>query len=211
MASLAALEMIGISKYNLVDAAVRIVELRGVEALNLKRIAEEVGIRPGAIYKYFPNLDAIQDALTARALASLIEVHKDVARDRFGREALEAYALAERAYAQAHPTLYAVALRAPRTANAELRLLRNTYMGVAITMLRGYEIPTELVSEVANCLCAALQGFIAAETAGRGRSRLEFDRNYERLLDMFDSAAHAAAQSAAEADRSLRRAIGRSG
>jgi AcrR family transcriptional regulator len=191
--------MIGISKTQLLIAAEQIVETRGIEALNLKRIADCAGIRPNAIYKYFPNLDWVQNALTIRAMAALIEVHRDVSLQRYGRDALEAYAFAERSFGQAHPNLYAIAYRAVRGASPELKLLRQTYMGIAVRMLRGYNIPSATAAEIANCLSAALQGFISAEISGRGRSRLEFDRNYERLLDMFDAGARAAAADAARA------------
>ena len=192
MTSRIAHAIIGVTRESIVDAAYRIADEHGLEAVTLKRVVADTGFGRHAVFKYFPSFDEIQDALTARALSLLVEVHKDMAVDHAGRDALEAYALAERAYAQAHPTLYAIAFRQPRRQSVELKLLRQSYMQLGVMMLRGYDIPRDAAPEVANCLVAALNGFINAELTGRGRSRVEFDRNYERLLDMLDSGARAA-------------------
>ena len=192
MTSRAALEIIGVTKERIIGAGIRLLDEQGLGKFTVERLAELCRIRPSSIYKYFESLDDVQDALTAGALALLIDVHKDISPGLAGRDALEAYAQLERAFALAHPTLYAVALRAARGSGAELRLLRETYMALSIKMLRGYDLPRTVAPEIANCLSAALQGFVSAEITGRGRSGLEFDRNYERLLDMLDAGARAA-------------------
>jgi AcrR family transcriptional regulator len=198
------LELIGVTRESLVETGLGLIEECGVGRFSVDMICARCALKPGSLYKFFEDPDEVQDALTARALAMLIDVHKDVDIDRAGRDALEAHALVERAFGQAHPALYAVALRAPLGPGAELGLLRQAYMNITRRMLRGYEVPVALAPEVANCLSAALQGFISAEIAGRGRSAPEFDRNYERLLDMMDASAQAASSRPARTDQRLR-------
>jgi AcrR family transcriptional regulator len=48
-------------------AAMRLMARRGYEALSMRRLAEEVGLQAAAIYRYYPNKQAI--------LLSLIETH----------------------------------------------------------------------------------------------------------------------------------------
>jgi len=192
MTSRAALELIGVTREKILDISLRLLDEVGLEKFSCEKVADLCHIRSASIFKYFRNVDEFQDALTAGALAMLIDVHRDINPDEVGRDALEAYAQLERAYALAHPALYTVALRPARGSSAELKLLNQTYMGVAAKMLRGYDISRSVAPEVANCLSAALQGFVNAEITGRGRTRLEFDRNYERLLDMLDAGARAA-------------------
>jgi AcrR family transcriptional regulator len=214
MTNRAVLELIGVTRDALVETGLDLIEEFGVDRFTLDRICLRYAIKPGSLYKFFAGPDEVQDALTARALAMLIDVHKDVNVDRAGRDALEGHALVERAFGQAHPGLYAIALRAPLGHCAELGLLRRAYANVMKRMLRGYDVPAESVHEVADCLSAVLQGFINAEIAGRGRSAPEFDRNYERLLDMMDASARSASirtvggglRSAAAPERSPRSA-----
>jgi len=192
MTSRAALDLMGLTKEKILGAGLKILDEVGLDRFSVEMVAAQCAVTPSSIYKYFRDVDDFHDALTAGALAMLIDVHRDINLDRTGREALEAYALVERAYGQAHPALYSAALRGPRGPSAELKLLRQTYMSITITMLRGYDIPRPVAPEIANCLSAALQGFVSAEISGRGRNGLEFDRNYERLLDMLDAGARAA-------------------
>ncbi len=192
MTSRAALDLMGVTKEKILEAGLKLLDEVGLDRFDVERVADRCSITSTSIYKYFRNADDFHDALTAGALAMLIDVHRDLNLDRTGRDALEAYALVERAYGQAHPALYSAALRAPRGPSAELKLLRQTYMSITVTMLRGYDIPRPVAPEIANCLSAALQGFVGAEISGRGRNGPEFDRNYERLLDMLDAGARAA-------------------
>jgi AcrR family transcriptional regulator len=195
MTSRRALEFIGITRPVIVDAAYDIVERAGVEALNAKILAKEVGLPPAFLGKYFKHFDELHDELTARALQALIEVQQDVSGRRAGREALDAFALAERGFGLAHPNLYPIALRSPRREHAGLVQLRRSYSDLAAAMVAGYGVPAHLTREVAHCLSMALQGFINAEINGVGITRLEFDRNYERLLDILDAGARSAAHS----------------
>jgi AcrR family transcriptional regulator len=51
------------------DQAVAIMEADGVGALSMSEIARRLGIRQPSLYKYFPSLHAVYDALFARGLA----------------------------------------------------------------------------------------------------------------------------------------------
>jgi len=205
MTSRAALDLMGVTKEKILDTGLKILDGVGLDRFNVEMVADECSITPASIYKYFRDVDDFHDALTVGALAMLIDIHRDLNLDRTGRDALEAYALVERAYGQAHPALYSAALRAPRGPNAELSLLRKTYMGITINMLRGYDIARPVAQEIANCLSAALQGFVCAEISARGCNGPEFDRNYERLLDMLDTGARASAANSAQQTQGMAR------
>src|SRR5215470_2144816 len=51
------------------DAAVAIMEEAGVGGLSMSEIARRMGMRQPSLYKYFPSLHAVYDALFARGLA----------------------------------------------------------------------------------------------------------------------------------------------
>jgi AcrR family transcriptional regulator len=50
------------------DAAVAIMEEAGVGGLSMSEIARRIGMRQPSLYKYFPSLHAVYDALFARGL-----------------------------------------------------------------------------------------------------------------------------------------------
>src|SRR6266571_2090555 len=50
------------------DAAVAIMEQAGVGGLSMSEIARRLGMRQPSLYKYFPSLHAVYDALFARGL-----------------------------------------------------------------------------------------------------------------------------------------------
>jgi AcrR family transcriptional regulator len=47
----------------IVEVALAIVDREGLDALNMRRLAEESGVRPMSLYHHFPSKDAILDAI----------------------------------------------------------------------------------------------------------------------------------------------------
>ena len=50
----------------LTDAALRIIATRGIAELTTRALAEEVGLTSGAMFRHFPSLDALLDAVVHR-------------------------------------------------------------------------------------------------------------------------------------------------
>jgi AcrR family transcriptional regulator len=64
-----ALEKVGL----ILEAALRLLERDGTQALNTNRLAEVAGVSIGTLYQYFPDKAAVLDALAERELAGLEE------------------------------------------------------------------------------------------------------------------------------------------
>lgn len=63
------------------DYAERIVAERGAGAVTIAEIARQMGMRPPSLYKYFPSLHGVYDALFARGNARLASYVDDAVRD----------------------------------------------------------------------------------------------------------------------------------
>lgn len=50
----------------LVDAALHVIATRGIAALSTRSLAAEVGLSSGAIFRHFPSLEALLDAVVGR-------------------------------------------------------------------------------------------------------------------------------------------------
>lgn len=102
----------------MVAAAWQIVEAEGAEALTMRRLADDLGIKAPSLYKHFPDKAALEAALIEDALLQMgTALHAAVARP--GRRSpaaalLEAY----RRQAVAHPNLYRLATAGPLTREA---------------------------------------------------------------------------------------------
>lgn len=100
-----------------VAAAWALLEAEGAEALTMRRLADELGIKAPSLYKHLPDKAALEAALIEAALAEMgSALHAAVARPgRAGpvRALLDTY----RSYGMANPNLYrlATAGQLPRT------------------------------------------------------------------------------------------------
>jgi AcrR family transcriptional regulator len=90
------------------DIAVAVMEEAGVGGLSMSEIARRLGIRQPSLYKYFPSLHAVYDALFARGLersgaavqAAIEEGPRDVGTIRAAARALVRWAVENPALAQ---------------------------------------------------------------------------------------------------------------
>ena len=68
----------------ILEAAARVLEVRGLEGYNTNAVAERAGVSIGSVYQYFPNKDALTLALIGNFERELLEIVRvaTVAADR---------------------------------------------------------------------------------------------------------------------------------
>lgn len=91
----------------LIAAARELLETEGAEAITMRRLGAQLGIRGPSLYKHVASKEEIETALAAQALAELADILQDVPHT-FGR-----LAGAYRAWALEHPDLYWLLNRHP--------------------------------------------------------------------------------------------------
>jgi AcrR family transcriptional regulator len=185
--------------------AAEIADHDGLEALSCARLAAGLRAKPRSLQRHFHHVDAIRDALGAAALADLIALYEDAIAGLVGREALDALAHAQRTYAQARPGQYVAAMQALRGHGPAIPRLRQAYLTVVRAMLEGYNIHSSATEDTARGVIAALQGFIMIELEGGIGSPVQIDLSYQRLVDMLDAGAKAAAKASVRLRRTFRR------
>jgi AcrR family transcriptional regulator len=96
---------------DVVDVARRVLEQDGPDALTMRRVAEELGIRAPSLYKHLPHKEALETAIiadgfeeAAAAFEAAVEGHEDP---------LSAFVAAYRAFAAAHPHVYRLMTERP--------------------------------------------------------------------------------------------------
>lgn len=73
------------------DAAVRLIARFGYEALSMRRLAEEVGLGAAALYRYYPNKQAMLFALLEAHMIDLLQSWDDAKIEGAPAQRLEAF------------------------------------------------------------------------------------------------------------------------
>lgn len=78
-----------VRRVELTDAALHIIEHDGIAALTTRSLAEHVGLTTGAIFRHFPSIDALLDAVVERVESVLDSTYPP--KDLPPRERLERF------------------------------------------------------------------------------------------------------------------------
>jgi TetR/AcrR family tetracycline transcriptional repressor len=120
----------GLSRGSVLEAARRIAEIEGLEHLTMRRLSDELGVMPNAIYSYYPDKEALLDALLDALLAEIPMPDPDSVDWRDGLTELMD---SSRRLLLAHPALVsmflsraAVGPNATRLGEVTFRLLRKS-------------------------------------------------------------------------------------
>ena len=106
-----------LSAERVLDAAVRVADEQGIDALTLRRLAEVLDVHPTSIYNHLPSKDAILTGLAER----LIEEAALPMAFAHWQDWVRSFAVAMRRIALAHPGAFAVFTRVPATGETSTR------------------------------------------------------------------------------------------
>ena len=91
-----------------IDAALKMVEARGAEELNLRDLAGDLGTGPASLYYHFANKDALMAELAVEGFRRLRAAFAAALADLRGRSPLHACGDAYLKFARTQPRLYRV-------------------------------------------------------------------------------------------------------
>jgi AcrR family transcriptional regulator len=90
------------------DAALRVIDAEGLQALNMRRLGAELGVRAMALYRHLPNKQAILDGVVDHVLGSIGELPAGLS----AREAARWFFASFRRALAAHPNALPLAASA---------------------------------------------------------------------------------------------------
>ena len=179
------------------DAAVLIMEEAGVGGLSMSEIARRLGMRQPSLYKYFPSLHAVYDALFARGLAgsgaavqaAVEEGPRGVVTIRAAARALvrwgvENPALAQLLYWRPVPGF----APSPATFAPSVRQMDQLEAAFATAVRTGELHPDAASAEAPRLLTVVLSGLLSQQMAnepGAGYDTGMFTSLTDAALDMF--------------------------
>jgi AcrR family transcriptional regulator len=172
----------GLDSERVVEAAARIADGDGLDAVTLARVAGELGVRAPSLYNHVEGRGGLLRALAVRGVRELTAALRDAAVGRSGTDALTATARAYRAYAHAHPGLYAATVAAPAPGDPEHQAAARETVDVVFAVLRGWNLEGDDAVHAARAFRSAVHGFVVLEAARGFGIPVDLDDSFERLV-----------------------------
>ncbi len=178
----------GVTPERVVEAAARLADEDGLEALTMAAVAAELGIRTPSLYKHVDGLPALRRLLSLRARRDLAAVLAGAAVGRSRGDALRAVAHAYRQWASASPAAATAVQPAPLPGDAEEVAARTEVTDVVFAVLSGYGLSEAALVDATRALRAGLVGWAVLEARdGFGMAR-PAEQSFDWWLDALDSA-----------------------
>lgn len=172
----------GIDPEQVVAAAATLVDGEGIDALNLTRVAEVLGVSQPALYNHVGGADDLLRRLALLARQLLLHRLQVAAVGRAGDDAVAAVAGAWRAFVREHPGLYAATDRHPLAGYEDLEAAVDDIVGLLRQVVSGYGLGPDLAEHGAWSVRSAVHGFVVLETEQGHPGRLDLDESFDLLV-----------------------------
>jgi AcrR family transcriptional regulator len=175
-----------LNRRRVVEKAVQLAdEARDARAVTLSALAAALEIRSPSLYNHVDGIDDLRQALALYGLEELIGRMRMAVAGRVGREALVAMARAYRDFAQEHPGIYPLIIRAPEPDEAELVALAQELLQMFLLVLASLGLEGDEALHAVRGLRALLHGFVALEVAGGFKMALPQEESFRWLVDTY--------------------------
>ncbi len=177
----------GLDTGRVVQAAAALANSKGLEALSLNRLAEDLGVQTPSLYNHVDGLPGLYHQLSLLNARTLGERLADAAIGKSGSPALAALAQAYRDYIKENPGVYSASLRASGNlpqADPELQAAEDRIVQVALAVVASFGLTGEDGLHAVRGLRSVVHGFATLEIAGGFGLPLDCDESFRRLVEM---------------------------
>ncbi len=172
----------GLTRAIVIDAAARLADAEGLEAVTLARLAAELDVRPPSLFNHVEGLAGVRRGLQLRGLQEMTDVATKAAVGRAGADAVIAIAEAMRRFARAHPGLYTASLPATQAAHPEVNAAAEQFIGIFFGALRQYGYEGDEAIHAVRGLFSTVHGFVSLERAGTFGMPIDTDASFRWLI-----------------------------
>ncbi len=184
----------GLDRAQVVEGAMRVLEREGAGGLTLAAVAAELGVRPPSLYAHVEGLAGLHREVALASAARMGEALAHARRGLRAGPALEAVAREYRAFALAHPGLYALAQPSVRPGSDDpLYVALGRAVFPLFEALAEVGVPSALRAHHARGIRAALHGFAELERGGGFGPPRSVDESFDRLVALLRAGVEASA------------------
>ena len=166
----------GLSRERVIQAAVCLIEERGIARFSMGQLAERLQVKTASLYNHVESLERLLEYVGEAAVSRLARLEEQAIAGKRREEALFALAEAYRAFAREHWELYRVILALPGWNNPALEQEAGAIVAPILQVLAGYGLDEERQAHWQRVLRAVMSGFAVHEQSG-GFSLLPADRD----------------------------------
>jgi len=177
---------IRLDKNAVVQAAAKLVNAEGMEALTLSRLAEELGIQTPSLYNHIEGLTGLQKELAVLNAKNITECMSESAIGKSGRDLFVEVAQAFREYIKSNAGLYMSTLRAAGAQSTpDPNLLREEERGlkVGVALMSSLGLQGEDAIHGLRAFRSVTHGFATLEAAGGFGLPQDCDESFRRLIE----------------------------
>lgn len=172
----------GLNRDLVIDMAATIADRDGLDAVNLTRVAKELGTSQPALYRYVDSFEDLLRALGLRAREMLAGRLSDAAIGVAGDDAIRALGYAWRAMVSEHPGLYAATDRYPCSGDTEAEAAVNNIVGILARSLAHYKLGEDDEVHAARSMRSAFHGFSHLESGDGHPHDQDLNESFDGLL-----------------------------
>lgn len=167
----------------IVEAAGRLLDDEGPEAMTLTRVAELLGVTQPALYRHVDGRAGMWRALGLSTRELLADRLALASVGRTGPDAVKAIASAWRAFGHEHPGRYRSTDRYAVSGDEQLEAAVGRTVEVLELSLRGFALEPDDLAHAAHTLRSAFHGFVSYELGHGNPSSLDLDESLDQLVD----------------------------
>jgi AcrR family transcriptional regulator len=173
---------IGIDRGQIVAVAARLADDGGLDQLTLAQVAKQLGVKLPSLYHHIAGGPALHRELALLGLGQLRERMQRAALGKAEDAAIMAVAEAYRAYAGAHPGVYAATVRAAPAADAEWEQAAREIIAVMLAILEPYRLGDAAAIHAIRGLRSIVHGFVSVEAGGGFELAVNRDESFGWLM-----------------------------
>jgi AcrR family transcriptional regulator len=175
-----------LTRTTVVDAAVKLLNTEGPDALTLNRLAAELGIRPPSLYNHVDGLPGLQKELAVLNARQLADRLGEAAIGKGGPELFMDVAQTFRSYVKENPGLYMITLRASgkhETPDPDLMREEDRTLKIALAVVASLGLEGEDAIHAVRAFRSMVHGFATLEVAGGFGLPQDCDETFRRLVN----------------------------
>jgi AcrR family transcriptional regulator len=174
------------------QTAIALADEGGFESVTLASVANQLGIRIPSLYNHVAGLPALRTAMALWGVRELADRTRRAAVGKSGDTAIVSVADAYRAFALAHPGIYAATQRAAPADEPDLVAAQTEMVEIMIAVLAPYGLNEQDSLHAIRALRSAMHGFIDLETSGGFGMPLDRQVSFRRLIQLVIEGLHMA-------------------
>lgn len=174
-----------LTRDDVVEAALALVQDEGAEALGISRVASELGIKPPSVYNHVGKGDALARAVVIEGTRRMLLVLEDAVRGVIDpRDQLRALADAIRRWVKDNGGLYTLMSRVePDNDHPEFAPVARRLLDVFARPLGQLGVTGSDTIHAIRSLRAAMHGFVLLETSGQFQLEQDPGQSYRWLVE----------------------------